>query len=66
MHARPEIRDILIAKKMKRWIMIARYKFIDPSCPPARARRNYWRLIAKHPQIAAKLVLSELSVYLPP
>jgi hypothetical protein len=65
MHARPQIREILIAKKMKRWCLIAQYRFVDPSCPPSRARKNFWRLLAKYPQIASKLGLSEVSVYKP-
>ena len=63
MHARPEIREILIAKKLRRWLLVAHYNFVDPTCPPARARRNFWRLCAKHPQIAARLGLSATSVY---
>lgn len=63
MHARPEICKILIASKMKRWILIARYPFVDKTCPPSRARRNFWRLLSKHPDIAAELGLSATSVY---
>jgi hypothetical protein len=65
MHARPEIREILIAKKLKRWALIARYPAIQPGCPPARARRNFHRLCDRHPQIAQKLGLSATSVYTP-
>jgi hypothetical protein len=65
MHARPEIREILIVKKLRRWALIAKYPAVDPSCPPSRARRNYWRLCAKHPQIASKFGLSATSVYRP-
>jgi hypothetical protein len=43
MHARPEIRTILIAKKMRRWTLIAKYPAVYPGYSPARARRNYWR-----------------------
>jgi hypothetical protein len=63
MHARPEIRQLLIAKKMKRWVMISKYPALDPSCPPARARKNYWRLFQRYREIAAKIGLHELSVY---
>ena len=63
MHARPQIRDILIAKKLKRWILIAQHPFVDRSCPPARARRNYQRLFAKHSEVANRLGLSITSVY---
>ena len=63
MHARPEIREVLIGMKLRRWCLISTHPFVDKSCPPARARRNYWRLLAKYPEIAAKLGLSEISVY---
>jgi hypothetical protein len=63
MHARPEIREILIIQKLKRWCLIAKYPAIHPSCPPSRARRNFHRLCARHPQIAAKLGMTAVSVY---
>jgi hypothetical protein len=63
MHARPQIRDILIAKKMRRWSLIAQHPFVDPTCPPSRARKNFWRLCTRYPDIRTKLGLSELSVY---
>jgi len=65
MHARPEIRQILIAKKLRRWLLIAQHPFVDRSCPPARARRDYWRLFAKHSELANRLGLSIASVYTP-
>jgi putative SOS response-associated peptidase YedK len=40
MHARPQIRDILIAQKLRRWSLIAQHPFVDLTCPPARARRK--------------------------
>jgi hypothetical protein len=64
MRARPEIREVLIAQKLKRWSLIARFPFVDKNCPPSRARRNYQRLFAKHPQIAAKLGMTIGSVYI--
>jgi hypothetical protein len=65
MHARPQIRDILVAKKLRRWLLIAHHPFVDRSCPPARARRNYQRLFAKHSELAKRLGLSITSVYTP-
>jgi hypothetical protein len=65
MHARPQVRDILVAMKLRRWVLLARHPFIDKNCKPSRARRNYWRLFAKYPQIAAQLGLSIISVYTP-
>ena len=65
MNARQEIRQILIAKKLRHWSMVARFPLFDPQCPPSRARKNYWRLYARYPEIAARLGLTELSVYDP-
>jgi hypothetical protein len=65
MNARPQIRHILIAKKMMRWCRIAKYPSVYPACPPARARKNFWRLCQKYPEIMAMLKLTELSVYKP-
>jgi hypothetical protein len=58
-----QIRDILVAKKLKRWLLVARYPFVDRTCPPSKARRNYWRLFAKHSELATRLGLSITSVY---
>jgi hypothetical protein len=63
MHVRPEFREILIAKKMRRWCNIARWCPLDRRCPPARARKNYWRLCAKYPHIMRRLGLNPASVY---
>jgi hypothetical protein len=65
MRARPEIRQVLIAQKLKRWLLISRFPFVDKNCPPSRARRNYQRLFAKHSELAKRLGLSITSVYTP-
>ncbi len=64
MHARPIIRERLLELKIHRWLMVAKYPLVNPKCSPARARRNYWRLCARYPEIMRRLGLSELSVYL--
>jgi hypothetical protein len=63
MNGRPAIREALIAKKMRRWAWIAKGFRVDYSCPPARARKNYWRLLSRYPEIAQKLGMTETSVY---
>jgi hypothetical protein len=63
MNARPEVKEVLIQKRMRRWWLIARCPVVDPACSPARARRNYLRLISKYPEIAEKLGLNVVSVY---
>jgi len=64
MHARPQSREILIAQRMTRWLRIAKYPHIASKCPPARARKNYWRLCARYPELMQRLGLNEFSVYL--
>ena len=63
MNARRQIRDVIIAQKLRRWARIARYPHVDPTCPPSRARRNFHRLYARYPEIAAKIGMTATSVY---
>jgi hypothetical protein len=63
MNARKEIKYALLVRKMKYWLMVARHPSAYRRCPPARARKNFWRLIAKYPEIAAQLNLNAASVY---
>jgi hypothetical protein len=63
MHARPEVQEILIAKKLKRWAMIGQHPFVDPTCSPSRARRNFLRLLARYPDTAQRLNLTVASAY---
>ena len=65
LHARPEVRDILIAHKMRYWSLRAQYPTAFPNCSGARARRNLLRLLAKYPQIGKRLGLTVLSAYPP-
>ena len=60
MHARPEVATILIKKKLRHWLSIARY---CPDRNPAQARRNFLRLLDKYPEIGRKLGLSIVSPY---
>lgn len=63
MHARPRVKEILIARKLLRWSRIARYDYVERSYPRARARKNYWRLYHRYPEVAARIGLHEWSVY---
>ena len=65
MHARPQLRQHLLARKMQRWALIGRHPSAYPNIPPERARRNFSRLLAKYPQIAERLGLTPLSAYPP-
>lgn len=63
MHARLEFREILIERKRKKWYSIAQSYPLDRRCPPAQARKNYWRLCAKYPDVMRRLGLNPASVY---
>jgi hypothetical protein len=63
MNARKPIRDAIIRKKFWHWKRLALNQSAYGSCPPSRARKNFWRLCARYPEIAAKLGLNEGSVY---
>jgi hypothetical protein len=63
MHARPQIREILIARKLQRWSTIGRCRLIEPSFPRARARKNYQRLFYRYPEIAERIGLHEWSAF---
>ena len=63
MNARPEVKQILVARKMKRWHSIARHPLFDVKCKPARARRNFLRLLARYPEIGQELGLTVVSAY---
>ena len=63
MNARPAIREAIVKKKMAHWRNAARSPNFYKTIPPSRARKNFWRLISRYPQIAAKLGLDLGSVY---
>jgi hypothetical protein len=65
MHARPEIREHLLARAMQRWALIGRHPNAYPNFSATRARKNFSRLLAKYPQIAERLGLTALSAYPP-
>jgi hypothetical protein len=63
MHARPELREHLLAMKMRKWALIGRHPSAYPNSSPARARRNLARLLARHPEEARRLGITMLSAY---
>jgi hypothetical protein len=63
MNARKEIRDAILLRRMKHWLMIAKYPFTGKGCPAWRARKNYWALQRKHEALAAAHDLSATSVF---
>ena len=58
MNARKEIRDHLIAIRMRGWFDIARCPLINTKMPTWKARKNFWSL-CRHPEIAARLGYTE-------
>jgi hypothetical protein len=48
---------------MHKWVLRWKYPFMDRSCAPARARKNYARLFDKYPEIAFRLGLNQWSAY---
>jgi hypothetical protein len=65
MRARPDVRDILIAHKMRYWSLRAQYPSAFPNCSPLRARRNLLKLLARYPEIARGLHMDIRSAYPP-
>jgi hypothetical protein len=60
MNARPEVKRVLIEKRMRHWLSVARYY---PNRNPAQARRNFIRLVNRHPELARELGLSVVCAY---
>jgi hypothetical protein len=50
---------------MHYWLMVARTPLINTKCPTWRARRNFWHLCRKYPDLSQRLGLDELSVLRP-
>src|SRR6266404_1285078 len=59
MNARKEIRTHLVAARMKVWLDIARCPILNTGVPTWRARKNFWSLCRKHPEIASRLGYTE-------
>ena len=59
MNAREQIRNHLIAARMKVWLDIARCPIMNTKVPTWKARKNFWSLCRRHPEIAARLGYTE-------
>src|SRR6266404_2842638 len=66
MNARKEIRDHLIAARMKVWLDIARCPIMNTRVPTWKARKNFWSLCRKHPEIATRLGYTEALIITSP
>lgn len=60
MHARAEVKRILIQKRMRYWLLVIRHY---PNRNRAQARRNFLRLLARYPEIGQELGLTVVSAY---
>jgi hypothetical protein len=63
MNARREIRDALLVRRMKHWLAIARCPLVNLRVPTWRARKNYWALLKRYPELAAAHGLNATSVF---
>ena len=62
MNAGPDIKNTLIANRMRHWYRICRQPFLDRKCSPSRARKNLRFLCRKYPDIRKRIGLPELGV----
>ena len=60
MNARPEVKRVLIKKRLHHWLLVARYY---PHLNRTQARRNFLRLLARYPDIGEEMGLKVVSVY---
>ena len=51
MNAREQIREHLLAIRMKYWLDIARCPIMNTKVPTWKALKNFWSLCRKHPEI---------------
>ena len=65
MRAKPQLREHLLATKMKRWALIGQHPHAYPNCSPAKARRNFSRLMSRYPELARRLGMTAISAYPP-
>ena len=63
MNAKPAIREHLIARRMKYWLDIARTPLMNTKVPTWRARKNFWALQKRHPDLPKRLGLTLVSVF---
>ena len=63
MNAGKDIREHLIAERMRYWLGIAQTPLLDIKCPTWRARKNFWALQKRYPDLAKRLGLSKVSVF---
>jgi hypothetical protein len=63
MNCRKQIRECLLAERMLYWRSVTRCPPLGKGCPKWRARKNFWALIRKYPDLAKRLGLRETDVF---
>lgn len=63
MNARPAIRDAILVRRMKDWLMRARCPLLARGYPASKCRKNYLSLVRRHRALAEAAGLSETDVY---
>jgi hypothetical protein len=63
MNGRKPIREALIRRRIVHWRNAARSPSFYKNISPSRARKNFWRLVGRYPDIARRLGFDEASVY---
>jgi len=63
MNARPEIREAILIRRMKYWLAIARCPLVNIRVQPWRARKNFWALCKRHPDLAQTHGFGPTSVF---
>jgi len=63
MNARPEIRDALLVRRMKDWLMRARCPLLAKGYPAWKSRKNYLSLVRTHRSLADRHGLRETDVF---
>jgi len=62
MNASPDIKETLIANRMRHWHRISRQPLLGRKCSQSRARKNLRFLCRKYPDIRKRVGLPELGV----
>lgn len=63
MNCRPELRELLVEKRIRHWWSALQHPLLHPKCPAVRARRNVLKLMQRYPHIAERLNLTVARVY---
>jgi len=63
MNASPEVKEVLIVNRMKRWLSIIQQPCLRRRHKTTQARRNYLKLVRRHQSLAAAHKLTEQAAF---